>query len=57
MGDQHDSPNAQPAAGNQPGRRERFLLSCGISLLAALSAAVLVATLVERVRDAADRAT
>jgi hypothetical protein len=54
---QPTSPNATPAAGSQPRRRKRFLLGWGVSLLAVLSAAVLLASVVERVRDTADRAT
>jgi hypothetical protein len=57
MGDQHDNPNALPLTGSQSRKGKRRLLSCGVSLLAALSAAVLLAGFVERVRDAADRTT
>jgi hypothetical protein len=57
MGNQHDNPNALSSAWNQPRRRKGFLLSCGVSLLAGLSAAVLMASFVEQVRDTADRTT
>jgi hypothetical protein len=57
MGDQYDNPNALPSSGNQPGSRKRSFLRCGVGLLAALTAAVLLAGFAERVWDAADRAT
>jgi hypothetical protein len=38
-------------------KRRRSFLGYGVSLLAVLSATVLLASFVERVRDAADRTT